>query len=42
MGKAKIYLNECKAMELKEMRLALENVSRGAMHISVTWCPLSS
>lgn len=42
MGKAKIYLNECKAMELKEMRLALENVSRGAMHVSVTWCPLSS
>ena len=42
MGTAKIYLNECKAMELKEMRLSLENVNRGAMHVSVTWCPLSS
>ena len=35
-----IYLS--KAMELKEMRLGLEHVSRGAIHVSVTWCPLSS
>ena len=35
-----IYLS--KAMELKEMRLGLEHVSRGAVHVSVTWCPLSS